>query len=60
MPSPKREPADRHDVTVKNVHPAALAHALRIADGDRSRLRFHDDGTVTVENAARVARRPTR
>lgn len=54
------KPADKRDVTVKSVHPAALAHAMRLANGDRSRLRFEDDGTVTVTNEPRIAHRPVR
>ncbi len=53
---PRRE--DRRYVAVKNVHPVALAHALRLAGGDRSRLRFDEDGNVTVANDSRIARRP--
>jgi len=37
-----------------------IALALRLAAGDRSRLRFDDDGNTTVANDSRVARRPAR
>lgn len=40
-------------VSVQRIPEAALDAALRLADGDASRLRFHDDGSVTVANAPR-------
>lgn len=40
-------------VTGDRVSAAALATALRIAGGDRSRLRFLPDGSVLVHNHRR-------
>lgn len=46
------------DLSVRAVNPVALAHALRLAGGDRSRLRFGADGSVTVANEPRATRSP--
>lgn len=41
-------------VAVAVVHPLAVARALELAGGDRSRLRFEPDGSVLVSNHRRV------
>lgn len=45
--------ATRPGVTVRQVPRAALQAALRLADGDISRLRCDPDGSVFVSNASR-------
>jgi hypothetical protein len=40
-------------VDVLTISPVVLAAALRLAGGDRSRLRFDADGSVTVLNDSR-------
>lgn len=50
-----------HDVETREIPPAALEHALRLAGGDRSRLRFEKDGSIVVANEPRTgSARPTR
>jgi hypothetical protein len=44
------------DLDAERVNPHALAVALELAGGSRSRLRFLPDGSVMVMNAGRVAR----
>lgn len=51
---PTRKPPAPVDVVT--VPPAALKAALRLADGDATRLRPQHDGSVLVLNAAK---RPT-
>lgn len=45
----ERRPRTSKVTTVK-VNPAVMTYALRLADGDASRLVLHADGTVTVTN----------
>ena len=44
----------KHKVTTYRVHPVALATALRLAEGDASRLELHKDGSVTVANRGKL------
>jgi hypothetical protein len=41
-------------VTVVKVDARVMRTALELADGDPSRLRIHEDGSVTVENGPRA------
>lgn len=50
-------PSGGGPVSVRRIPEAALDAALILADGDASRLRFEDDGSVTVANAPRAVTR---
>jgi hypothetical protein len=54
---PRASPEPRQLVEVREVPRAALQVALRLAQGDTSRLIFDPDGTVTVGNSPRPAQR---
>lgn len=45
-----------YQVNARTVPAAVLKEALRLADGDISRLRMDDDGSVTVANQSRQQR----
>jgi hypothetical protein len=47
---PRRGRPANHPVTTYRVHPLALEAALELADGDKTRLRPQQDGTIYVEN----------
>jgi hypothetical protein len=47
-------------VDVRHVPREAIEAALKIAGGDRALLQIEEDGTVTVLNQPREARRPPR
>jgi hypothetical protein len=49
-PPPRRTRAAAAEVRATRAHPAAWAHALRLAGGDARRLTIHPDGSVTVRN----------
>lgn len=49
---------DEQPVDESRVDGRALAVALRLAGGDRSRLSFEADGSIVILNEARPARRP--
>ena len=43
-------------LTKKQMNSLAVQAALKIADGDASRLRFEEDGSIIVANKARTER----
>lgn len=47
-------------VEVRSVPQKAIEQALKLADGDRARLKIEADGTITVLNKPRAGNRPTR
>jgi len=54
---PRASPAPAQEVEARKVPREALRRALELAQGDPSRLTFDADGTVTVNNRPRPARR---
>lgn len=54
---PRASPEPASPLDVRAVPREALRVALKLAQGDTSRLRFLPDGTVMVDNRPRPARR---
>lgn len=57
---PKKKTTVEPVTTTQQAHPRAVEEALRLAGGDRARLRFLEDGSVLVANDRRPANRPVR
>jgi len=51
---PRATPTSAPVLTKKQMNSVAVQAALKIADGDASRLRFEEDGSIIVANKPRT------